>query len=143
MVGRRPAPTALKVLRGNPGQRRLNQHEPVPAAPATADPPAGLPDAALLIWQALAPELVRLGVLTVVDRDEFALGCRLRALGMAALEQSDENWHALGHALQMLRQSSSIFARFGIGASDRSRISVVGPKKPESRWAGLIGDKKA
>jgi phage terminase small subunit len=141
MVGRRPAPTALKVLRGNPGQRRL-QHEPVPAAPATADPPAGLPEAALLIWQAHAPELVRLGVLTVVDRDEFALGCRLRALGMAALEQYHDDGPPL-RVLQMLRQSSSIFARFGIGASDRSRISVVGPKKPESRWAGLIGDKKA
>lgn len=141
MVGRRPVPTALKVLRGNPGQRRLNAHEPIPPPPATADPPADLPEAARVIWQAHAPELVRLGVLTVVDRDEFALGCRLRALGMAALKDSEDGPPL--RVLQMLRQSSSIFARFGIGASDRSRISVAAPKKPESKWAGLIGGKKA
>lgn len=28
--GRKPKPTALKVLEGNPGKRPLNDHEPIP-----------------------------------------------------------------------------------------------------------------
>ena len=28
--GRKPKPTALKLLEGNPGKRPLNEHEPIP-----------------------------------------------------------------------------------------------------------------
>ena len=31
MAGRKPKPTALKKLEGNPGKRKLNMKEPVPA----------------------------------------------------------------------------------------------------------------
>ena len=31
MAGRKPKPTALKKLEGNPGKRKLNTKEPVPA----------------------------------------------------------------------------------------------------------------
>ena len=31
MRGRKPVPTYLKLLRGNPGKRRLNENEPIPA----------------------------------------------------------------------------------------------------------------
>jgi hypothetical protein len=31
MAGRKPKPTALKKLEGNPGKRKLNAKEPVPA----------------------------------------------------------------------------------------------------------------
>ena len=30
MAGRKPKPTALKKLEGNPGKRKLNNKEPVP-----------------------------------------------------------------------------------------------------------------
>jgi hypothetical protein len=36
MAGRKPKPTAVKKLEGNPGKRKLNTKEPVPAK--------GLPD---------------------------------------------------------------------------------------------------
>lgn len=28
--GRKPKPTALKLLEGNPGKRPINEHEPIP-----------------------------------------------------------------------------------------------------------------
>ena len=31
MAGRKPKPTAMKNLEGNPGKRKLNKDEPVPA----------------------------------------------------------------------------------------------------------------
>jgi hypothetical protein len=128
-----PIPTRIKRDRGNPGKQRLNEAEPEPAA-ADATPPADLSGYALDFWHRHAPELVRLGVLTAVDTDEFALGCRMRAKGLEDLDG------APNRALRELRMSSMIFARYGIGASDRSRITAH-PKKPESRWGGLIGRK--
>ena len=38
MKGRKPVPTHLKVLRGNPGKRRLNNGEPLPIGDLV-DPP--------------------------------------------------------------------------------------------------------
>ena len=38
MRGRKPVPTRLKVIRGNPGKRALNKNEPQPAG-ELADPP--------------------------------------------------------------------------------------------------------
>ena len=32
MAGRKPKPTAVKKLEGNPGKRKLNTKEPVPAS---------------------------------------------------------------------------------------------------------------
>mgnify|MGYP006980038133 CR=1 FL=1 len=31
MAGRKPKPTAVKKLEGNPGKRKLNKKEPIPA----------------------------------------------------------------------------------------------------------------
>lgn len=35
MAGRKPKPTAVKKLEGNPGKRKLNKNEPVPAKEIT------------------------------------------------------------------------------------------------------------
>lgn len=133
MSGPPPAPTALKIRRGNPGKRHLNRNEPEPA-PTDATPPDDLPPDALAIWNDRVPELIRIGTVTLADRGEVAKACRLDALGLARLE-STPNW-----ALNAMRDATRIWARFGVGASDRSRITAT-PKKPESRWAGIIGGK--
>ena len=61
--GRRPLPTAIKELRGNPGRRPLNDAEPMPAS-GEPEMPTGLSDAARAEWKARVPELLRLGVLS-------------------------------------------------------------------------------
>ena len=38
MAGRKPKPTAVKKLEGNPGKRKLNTKEPVPAKGMPACP---------------------------------------------------------------------------------------------------------
>ena len=44
MAGRKPKPTAVKKLEGNPGKRKLNMKEPVPAKGMPACPDWLMPD---------------------------------------------------------------------------------------------------
>ena len=56
MRGRKPTPTALKVLHGNPGKRKLPVNEPSPRE-GTADPPEWLEPEAQETWRNIAREL--------------------------------------------------------------------------------------
>jgi P27 family predicted phage terminase small subunit len=71
---RRPAPTSLKILRGNPGKRALNQHEPIPPADAI-QPPSWLKGHALAKWRELVPLLTAVRLLTNVDVGPLARYC--------------------------------------------------------------------
>ncbi len=75
MPGPPPKPTALKLLHGNPGQRKLPVNEPKPK-PIAPDRPKWLTGEARKMWDRLAPELERLGLLTVVDGDALAAACQ-------------------------------------------------------------------
>lgn len=70
MAGRRPTPTALKAVTGNPGKRKMNKKEPKPAREMPS-PPAYLDDNAKVAWGRLTVLLDRMGVLT--EADTFAL----------------------------------------------------------------------
>ena len=77
MKGRKPIPTALKIARGNPGQRRLPTDEPQPSTVFDLTVPeilAGDP-AARAEWETTAPRLHRVGLLTEVDLDALTLYC--------------------------------------------------------------------
>jgi P27 family predicted phage terminase small subunit len=83
MPGGRPAkPTAIKLLEGNPGQRRIKpEPQPtrgIPPCPAWLDPEAKRE------WRRVTPELDRLGVLTVVDRAALAAYCQAASRVMQA-----------------------------------------------------------
>ena len=59
MKGRKPVPTYLKILRGNPGKRPLPENEPTP------EPGATMPDwfspAAAAHWPTMAESLKKRG----------------------------------------------------------------------------------
>ena len=69
--GRKPKPTAVKQLEGNPGKRQLNANEPKPAARAPSCP-KWLEDDAKKEWRRLAKQMEQLGILTEVDMAAFA-----------------------------------------------------------------------
>ena len=75
MRGRRPTPTALKLIQGNPGKRALNPNEP---KPVTAVPtyPAHLSPTAKAEWKRLAQQLEKLGMISQLDRTAFAAYCQ-------------------------------------------------------------------
>lgn len=74
MKGRPPVPTALKILRGNPGKRPLNKNEPQPEV-EIPDCPPHLDEEAKAEWERLAAELAALGILTNIDRGVLATYC--------------------------------------------------------------------
>ena len=76
--GRKPKPTALKVLEGNPGKRPLNEYEPVPPK-GTIECPDWLEEEAKREWERLAPSLEAMGVLTTADLTAFAGYCQAYA----------------------------------------------------------------
>lgn len=74
--GPRPQPTVLKLLRGNPSQRRIRP-EPMPRALTDIpEPPDYLEGYGREEWLRIAPELYRLGCLTVVDLHTLAAYCQ-------------------------------------------------------------------
>ena len=76
--GRKPKPTALKLLEGNPGKRPLNGREPVPLRAALKCPAWLLPEAKKE-WKRLAPALEAMGVLTMADLTAFEGYCQAYA----------------------------------------------------------------
>lgn len=70
MAGRRPKPTVLKLVEGNPGKRAINKREPKPRREIPSCP-AHLDDSGKVAWGRLSVLLDRMGVLT--EADGFAL----------------------------------------------------------------------
>ena len=78
MRGLKPTPTHLKLIKGNPGKRRINEREPVPTADLPSAP-THLSDGAKVEWGRVSEELYRLGLLTGVDRAALAAYCQAYA----------------------------------------------------------------
>ncbi|MBV1819989.1 phage terminase small subunit P27 family [Clostridium cochlearium] len=76
--GRKPKPTALKVLEGNPGKRPLNIDEPKPKKKAPRCP-SWLEPVAKKEWRRMSKTLEQIGVLTQVDGAAFAGYCQAYA----------------------------------------------------------------
>ena len=85
MRGRRPKPTRIKALTGNPGKRPLNPHEPRPM-PALPDCPAELSPVAQRNG-GLTAELAQLNLITQLDRGVLAAYCGAYGLWAEAMEQ--------------------------------------------------------
>jgi len=78
--GRKPLPTALKVLEGDrgKGRRPLNKNEPKPPK-GTIKCPTWLVPEAKKEWKRLAPSLEAMGLLTIWDIDSFSAYCQAYA----------------------------------------------------------------
>ncbi len=73
-MSRRPKPTALKELTGNPGGRALNDAEPKPQK-GCPEMPRGLSRCARREWHNITRQLEVLGVLAVTDGKALAMYC--------------------------------------------------------------------
>jgi P27 family predicted phage terminase small subunit len=75
MRGRKPKPTHLKLLEGNPGHRPINGAEPKPKRELPTCP-AHLNPSAKAEWKRLVQELQEIGILTLIDRGVLAGYCQ-------------------------------------------------------------------
>jgi phage terminase small subunit len=136
--GRRPQPTALTVLRGNPSKKKLNKNEPHPPCGEVMKPSTLSPGASI-VWDALAPVCLAMGTLTVADTKVFARMCELEATWDANTARKGTEGFNPRQELDTARELRPYSALFGLEPVSRARIQV--PKKtnePDSKWAGAL-----
>ena len=132
--GRKPKPTALKQLEGNPGGRPLNKYEPKPEKKAPRCP-SWLEDEAKKEWKRMAKVLETMGLLTEMDMAAFAGYCQAYARWREAeefLTQHGSMVRTPNGYLQQVPQVSiaqtnmkimlKFCEQFGLTPSARSRI---------------------
>ena len=157
MPGPRPLPTALKLVTGNAGKRPLNADEPKPEI-APPDIPRHLIGEARKEWKRISPELLRLGLLTRIDRAALAMYCSEWARYVRAearMQRVDQLMHQEGAGertvtpqgyqmqsvdLQISNKAKEACLRFliefGMSPAARSRVQV----SPQMPLPGLESD---
>jgi P27 family predicted phage terminase small subunit len=144
MAGRHPVPTALKIVRGNPGKRPLNRREPVAAGGPGECPfhgdlePAAA--AACGYWHELVAIGVPIGLFTATDRHRLIDYCRARAdldRARAMVEAQGEviddarygprpsPWWRVAQATE--RRVSQLGDSLGLAPVHRARVSATVP----------------
>lgn len=143
MRGRKPVPTQLKLLRGNPGRRPISTREPTPALVDEGQaPPAWLEAAAKKEWRRLAPLLAKNGLLSELDLDALTAYCVAFTDWRRAAAQARRRAVVVGpngflmaspyvamaaRALTVLR---SLMSDFGMTPSARARVTKIQPLAP-------------
>lgn len=142
MRGRKPTPTKLKLLTGNPGKRPINEREPVhpvkiPAAPAHLD------EVAKKEWRRITKRLAAVGLVAEVDLATIAGYCQVWSRWIDAEEKvrqfglvmKGENGFyqspylpIANKCLEMLMKYSTLF---GFDPSSRSRVKAIPPDAEE------------
>ena len=87
--GRKPTPTGLKLIKGNPGRRPINQGEPILEATQIPKPPVHITGIALTEWDRVAPILYNCGVLTELDVAALGAYCQSFGIYTQALDAID------------------------------------------------------
>lgn len=153
MRGRKPKPTVLKLLAGNPGKRKLNDREPKPGPLGESCPEElSSPDARSEWDRTIAPAIAR-GQITSADRVFAIAHCELWATWRSQLADAAKHAHvvaagksnhpmpnpARGMANRTLQLLAKIDSELGLTPSSRSRVYVAdGSESPQDKWAGIL-----
>ena len=136
--GRKPKPTALKLLEGDrgKGRRPINKNEPKPEKITTECPDWLLP-MAQEEWKRIAPALDAMGVLTEADVTAFEGYCQAYARWREAEDFITQHGSIfktpsgyvqqvpqVSIAQQNLKIMQSFCTEFGLTPASRSRIAV-------------------
>ncbi len=149
MTGRKPKPTKLKLLTGNPGKRPLNDREPQPVGKAEC--PEWLSDEAKTEWRRLSEQLETLGLLSSLDRAVFAVYCQSWAdwkhACMVIAEQgavvTGPGGVPVKHPMVTIKNEAarrvlSAAGEFGFSPSARSRLQVAMQETPADKMRAFL-----
>lgn len=139
-AGRPRKPAALRIIEGNPGNRRIPDEPEVDGAMPPI--PAHLPPLAKECWKRLAPKLHEAGLLTMVDSDALALYCQCYAEWRLAtkLVQREGMTFITSRGVRGIRPEVKIAQKANalmqqlmsqFGLSPRARANLGGPVKPK------------
>jgi len=142
MKGRKPKPTATKILRGNPGRKKLNLSEPktkgIPYCPRYLEAEARAE------WNRIIPIMRNMGILSGSDRATIAAYCQAYGRWVkyskivqekGELYQTKTGNVTTSPAMWILNKALDQMRRFavelGLTPSARSRV-VVAPEDTRS-----------
>lgn len=143
MKGRKPTPSHLKLVKGNPGRRPMNAAEPKPER-SRPSPPAHMTDKGRETWGYVSGLLDRMGILTEVDAVGLELLCEAYADLLKARDELDafgsdyyETVNQSGGVMHRAHPAVAVrndaerrikawLAEFGMTPSARSRVRVNG-----------------
>ncbi len=156
--GRKPLPTKIKVLRGNPGRRSLPKREPQPEQ-GVPKPPDWLDPLAREEWNRIVPALDAIGMLTKVDGfclEAFCCCCsgwrkaqeKVAVLGeiYAPSKKKGSRYLQQNPYLSVALKYLSLARTFAaeLGLSPASRVGLTSPDKndPDDPLEQLLSGKK-
>lgn len=153
-TGRKPTPTALKLLTGTARPSRVNKSEPKPKAD-NIKMPAGLSTGAKKCWKIVAAQLKEAGVLTNLDSHALAMYCEV----FARWQTANENLARFGPVIKApsgfpvqspyltisnkaFDQMKGMLIEFGMTPSSRTKVSTVAPEEEDAASAFMKGTRK-
>lgn len=157
--GRKPTPSALKLVKGNPGKRAMNKAE-AQVALAQPTPPAFLCDDAKVEWGRVVDKLYSAGLMTDLDRAVLAAYCQSYGVwaqaerALARMAEADPQTNALmvkttnGNTVQnpLLGTANKAKAdmvryalEFGMSPSARSRVNAKPDDHEKDQFADFFG----
>ncbi len=148
MRGRKPTPTHLKVLAGNPGKRPMNDDEPE-ATSGIPPVPIHMTEDEQAAWKKLGEQLNAAGVLTNLDAMAFEILVRayVRVVDAARkvaehgpvwMEKGDSKIPKFAYSPYWAMQNKeekkliALLAEFGLTPSSRTRVKIEKEAKKDS-----------
>ncbi len=151
MKGRKPKPSHLKVISGNPGKRPIPENPQPKTLSLDEKPPNWIGKYGQELWEARAPELIELGILTKADRPMFEILCctwnmfreALEIMNREGLSVKDERGLPRKNPIWTLYNSaakdfSKLAQEFGMTPVSRQRLDVRASVQGENPWDRLV-----
>lgn len=142
-AGRKPKPTELKILQGNPGRRPLRQVRKAQTLQRTPSPPDWLTDIGRAEWRRVGKLLSKLQVLTDSDLSALAAYCDAYSRWRKAREMIEEqgittetgSGNLKAHPAtvvvhQAMTEMRQFMVELGLTPSSRTRVNQVKPNEP-------------
>lgn len=146
-----PTPTNIRLLRGEKRPSQINYQEPQPVQKNGIHPPDDLSDQAIVVWERLADQLIKAGVLSEWDIENYAEYCEAVVSAREAQAHLDEEGEVIdvpihnregrvaGYKqainpwwkirMESAKRMHDGAARFGLTPADRSRLIAHGKLK--------------
>jgi len=148
-AGRKPVPTALKIVKGTDQPCRVNGNEPTPKTDNIIMPPE-LSEMAKQHWQQICGQLQEAMIMTNIDVPALMLYCEAFATWRDATDKIQSTGAVVkgkdGYpvrspylfvAQKAFDQMKSMLTEFGMTPSSRTRVSTAqgSSENPDDPWA--------